>query len=368
MRDARAADLARIIVRYSTRVARGDVCAIQSTTGAEPLVQAVYEEVLRAGGLPIVQLTTEDAAAAFYELASDEQLDWIPPTAEWTAENADVRIAIMAEANTRALTGVDPKRQARHSRARKPLMETSMRRAAAGEYRWNVTLFPTHAYAGEAGMSLARYEDFYYGACLVGDGDPVTAWQHQSDEVRRLAEWIEGREEVRVTAQNGTDIKLGIAERTFIPCVGEHNMPDGEFFTGPVEDSVNGEVAFSFPAVYGGREVADVRLRFEDGRVVDASAERGEDFLIEMLDTDEGARRLGELGIGTNYGIATATKEVLLDEKIGGTVHMAIGMSYPETGGCNDSAVHWDMVCDLRQGGSITVDGEELQRDGRFVV
>ena len=145
-------------------------------------------------------------------------------------------------------------------------------------------------------------------------------------------------------------------------------MPDGEFFTGPVEDSVEGEVAFSFPATYAGREVAGVRLRFEAGKVVEATAERGEEFLNEMLDTDEGARRLGELGIGTNYGIATGTKEILLDEKIGGTVHMAVGASYPETGGVNDSAVHWDMVCDLRQGGVITVDGEELSRDGKFVV
>ncbi len=368
MRDQRAEALARILVRYSTRVGQGDVCVIQSTTTAEPLVQAVYEEVLRAGGLPVMQLTTEGAAAAFYELASEEQLDWIPPTSTWTAENADVRIAIMADANARELTAVDPKRQARQSRARKPLMETSMRRAAAGEYRWNVTLFPTQAYASEAGMSLARYEDFYYAACLATDGDPVTAWQRQSDEVKRLAEWIQGREEVRITAPNGTDVTLGVSGRTFIPCVGEHNMPDGEFFTGPLEDSANGEVVFSFPTVYGGREVSGIRFRFEDGKVVDASAERGEEFLIETLDTDEGARRLGELGIGTNYGIATGTKEILLDEKIGGTVHMAIGMSYPETGGQNDSAVHWDMVCDLRQGGSITVDGTELQRDGRFVV
>jgi aminopeptidase len=368
VRDQRAEALARVLVRYSTRVERGDVCVIQSTTTAEPLIQAVYEEVLRAGGLPIMQLTTEGAMPAFYELASDEQLDWIPPTTEWSVENADVRIAVMADANARDLTGADPKRQARHSRARKPLMETSMRRAAAGEHRWTVTLFPTHAYASEAGMSLARYEDFYYGACLVGDGDPVTAWQRQSDEVRRLAEWIQDREEVRITAPGGTDVTLNVAGRTFIPSVGEHNMPDGEFFTGPVEDSVTGEVAFSFPAVYGGREVSGVRLRFEDGRVVDATAERGEEFLLETLDTDEGARRLGELGIGTNYGITTATKEVLLDEKIGGTVHMAVGMSYPETGGTNDSAVHWDMVCDLREGGAITVDGVELQRDGRFVV
>jgi len=367
VRDQRADALAQILVRYSTRVQRGDVCVIQSTTTAEPLVQAAYEEVLRAGGLPIMQVSTEGASAAFYDLASDEQLDWIPPTAQWAAENADVRIAIMADANARELSQIEPARQSRAQKARKPLMETSMRRAAEGEYRWALTLFPTNAYASEAGMSLAGYEDFYYAACLVNDSDPVTAWQRQSDEVNRLAAWIEGREEVRIRAP-GTDVTLNVGGRTFIPCTGEHNMPDGEFFTGPVEDSAEGEVAFSFPATYGGREVAGVKLRFREGRVVDASAERGEAFLLETLDTDEGARRLGELGIGTNYGIATGTKEILLDEKIGGTVHMAIGMSYPESGGKNDSAVHWDMVCDLRQGGSIEVDGIELQRDGRFVA
>jgi aminopeptidase len=267
----------------------------------------------------------------------------------------------------RALSQVDPKRQAITQKARKPLMDTSMKRAAEGSYRWSLTLFPTQAYASEAGMSLDAYEDFYYQACLATDGEPLTAWQRQSDEVKRLAAWMEGKEEVHITGP-GTDITLGVAGRTFIPCVGEHNMPDGEFFTGPIEDSVKGEVAFSFPATYGGREVAGVRFKFQDGKVVDASAERGEDFLIEMLDTDEGARRLGELGIGTNYGISTGTKEILLDEKIGGTVHMAIGMSYPESGGVNDSAVHWDMVCDLRQGGTIVVDGTEIQRDGKFVI
>jgi aminopeptidase len=367
MRDQRADALAQILVRYSTRVEPDDVCVIQSTSEAEPLVQAIYEEVLRAGGLPIMQLSTEGAAPAFYELANEKQLEWIPPTATWAAENADVRIVVMADANSRALSQVDPKRQATVQKARKPLMDTSMKRAAEGSYRWSLTLFPTHAYASEAGMSLDAYEDFYYRACLATDAEPLTAWQRQSDEVNRLAEWMEGKEEVHIKAP-GTDITLGVAGRTFIPCVGEHNMPDGEFFTGPIEDSVSGEIAFSFPATYSGREVAGVRFRFEDGKVVDASAERGEDFLIEMLDTDEGARRLGELGIGTNYGIVTGTKEILLDEKIGGTVHMAIGMSYPESGGVNDSAVHWDMVCDLRQGGTITVDGTEIQRDGKFVI
>jgi aminopeptidase len=367
VRDSRADALAQILVRYSTRIGEGDVCVIQSTTTAEVLVQAVYEEVLRAGGLPIVQLTTEGAQAAFYELASDEQLDWVPPPSRWVAEQADARIAIMADVNARELSQTDPKKQARVSKARQDLMETSMRRSAAGEHHWALTLFPTHAYASEAGMSLRDYEDFYYAACLATDGEPVTAWERQADEVKRLAEWIEGREEVRVTAP-GTDITLGVAGRHWIPCYGEHNMPDGEFFTGPVEDAVNGEISFSFPASYGGRTVSGMRLRFEDGKVVDASAEQGEELLVEMLDTDDGARRLGEIGIGTNYGIATGTKEILLDEKIGGTVHMAVGMSYPETGGSNNSAVHWDMVCDLRAGGALVVDGVELQRDGRFLV
>jgi aminopeptidase len=347
VRDSRADALAQILVHYSTRVGKGDVCVIQGTTAAEVLVQAVYEEVLRAGGLPIMQMTTDGAQAAFFELAGDEQLDWIPPTSQWVADNADARIAIMADVNSRELSQTDPKKQARVSRARQPLMETSMRRSAAGDYRWALTLFPTHAYASEAGMSLRAYEDFYYAACLADDGEPVTAWERQADEVKRLAEWVQGKEEVRVTGP-GTDITLGVAGRHWIP--------------------VNGEIAFSFPASYSGRTVSGVRLRFADGKVVDASAEQGEDFLIEMLDTDEGARRLGEIGIGTNYGIATGTKEILLDEKIGGTVHMAIGMSYPETGGSNSSAVHWDMVCDLRQGGALVVDGDELQRDGRFLV
>jgi aminopeptidase len=367
MRDQRADALAQILVHYSSKVQEDDVCVIQSSTAAEPLVQAVYEEVLKAGGHPIMQLSTEGAAAAFYDLASDAQLDWVSPVSKWAVENCDVRIAIMAETNPRELSQVDPAKQTRTQKARKPLMETSMQRSAEGDYRWALTLYPTAAYAAEAGMSLAAYEDFYYRACLATDSEPLTAWQRQSDEVKRLTEWIQGREEIHIMGP-GTDVKLNVSGRKFIPCVGEHNMPDGEFFTGPIEDSVEGEIAFTFPATYGGREVSGVKFRFEEGKVVDASAERGEEFLLEMLDTDEGARRLGELGIGTNYGIATGTSEILLDEKIGGTIHMAVGMSYPETGGKNDSAIHWDMVCDLRRGGSITVDGTELQRDGQFVV
>jgi aminopeptidase len=367
MRDQRADALARILVRYSAAVQEGDVCVIQGETAAEPLALAVYEEVVKAGAYPIVELLMEGQAPAFFKHANEAQLDWVSPTAHWVAENANARIRLMADQNTRALSGVDAERQTRRQTASKPLMETMMKRTAAGEFRWALTLFPTHAYAAEADMSLSDYEDFYYRACLCDRPDPVAAWKEQSVETHRLAEWINGKEEVRIEGP-GTDLRLNVAGRTFIAADGRHNMPDGEFFTGPVEDSASGEVTFSYPAVYGGREVAGVKLRFEDGRIVDASAERNEDFLIKTLDTDEGARRLGELGIGTNYGIDRFTKEILLDEKIGGTVHLAVGMSYPETGGTNDSAVHWDMVCDLRRGGRITVDGETLQADGRFQV
>jgi aminopeptidase len=367
LRDPRVESLAKILVGYSTRVKQGEVVAIDGDNAAEPLLLAVYEEVLKAGGNPILNVSLDGQAVSYFKYASDSHLDWISPVAEWMVENVDVRIAVGASTNTRELSGVPPERQMRRQAATGDLMARAMDRSAAGEFRWCYTLFPTSAYASEAEMSLADYEDFYYGACLAADGDPLTAWKRASEETKRLAEWIQGHEEVRVIAP-GTDIKLGIAGRTFIPCDGEHNMPDGEFFTGPVEDSVEGEVTFHLPAVIGGREVAGVRLRFDSGKVVDASAERGEEYLIELLDTDPGARRLGELGIGTNYAIDKGTREVLLDEKIGGTVHMAVGRSYPESGGQNESAVHTDLVCDLRLGGKIEVDGADFQVDGKFVV
>jgi aminopeptidase len=369
LRDPRAENLAKILVGYSTKVGEGDVVVIDGESAAEPLLLAIYEETLRAGGNPILNMSADGQAAAYYKLAGDAQIDWVSPVAEWTVDNADVRISVGASTNTRELSAVPPERQSRRQAATGELMARAMKRSAEGGFRWCYTLYPTGAYASEAEMSLDEYEDFYFGACLAGsgDGDPLTAWRRASEECHRLAEWIEGHEQVRVTAP-GTDITLGIAGRKFIPCDGEHNMPDGEFFTGPVEDSVDGEVTFHLPAVIGGREVSGVRLRFEGGKVVDASAERGEEYLVKLLDTDDGARRLGELGIGTNYAIDRGTREVLLDEKIGGTVHMAVGASYPESGGVNESAVHTDLVCDLRLGGRIEVDGETMQEDGKFVV
>jgi aminopeptidase len=367
MSDPRVTNLAKILVGYSTEVKEGEVVAIDGETAASPLLLAVYEEVLQAGAHPVMNVALDGQIAAYFKHAADPQLEWVSPFAEWMVDNVDVRIAIGASTNTRELSGVPPEKQTKRQAATGPLMTRAMKRAAEGEFRWVYTLFPTSAYASEAEMSLADYEDFYYGACLADDGDPLSAWKRASEETVRLAEWIEGHEEVRVTAP-GTDITLGVAGRKFIPCVGDHNMPDGEFFTGPVEDSVEGVVSFHLPAVIGGREVSGVRLKFESGRVVDASAERGEEYLVKLLDTDEGARTLGELGVGTNYSIDRGTREVLLDEKLGGTVHMAVGAAYPESGGTNDSAVHTDLVCDLRLGGKLEVDGVVMQEDGKFLV
>ena len=367
MRDPRVDALARVLVRYSTGVGDGETCVIQGPTAAEPLIGAVYEEVLDAGGQPVVAMSFEGQQSTYFTRASDAQLEWVSPVSRWVAEESDCQIAIGATTNTRELSGVPPERQTARQAATKQLMEKVMQRSAQGSHRWVYTLFPTDAYASDAEMSLPDFEDFYFRACLADRDDPVEAWHRQSEETERLCDWIQGREEVRVEGP-GTDVRLGITGRTFIAADGRHNMPDGEFFTGPIEDSVEGEVSFHLPAMIAGREVAGVRLRFESGNVVDASAERGEPFLHEMLDTDDGARRLGELGIGTNYGIDRGTRDVLLDEKIGGTVHLAIGKSYPETGGTNESAIHCDLVCDLRDGGRITVDGDVLQQDGRFSV
>ena len=367
MRDPRVDGLANAIVNYSLELQEGQTFLISSGIAAEPLVQALYEKTLEAGAHPMLDLSFEGTQEAFFRLASDEQLEWISPTQRWAFENADARMRILSDTNTRELSNVPPEKQTRRQKAMHPLMTQMMERSAAGELRWNVTLFPTNAYASAASMSLRDFEDFYYRACLADQPDPVTAWIKASENTNRLAEWIEGHEEVHIQGP-GTDLKLNVAGRHFVPADGKYNMPDGEFFTGPHEDSAEGEITFHLPASYSGREVSGVRFRFEGGKVVDATAERGEDFLIEVLDTDEGARRLGELGIGTNFGITAGTGEILLDEKIGGTVHLAVGQSYPETGGVNESAVHWDMICDLRKGGSITVDGELLQQDGEFVV
>jgi aminopeptidase len=269
--------------------------------------------------------------------------------------------------NTRTLSGVDPARQQIARTAGQELMQTFMQRSAAGEFRWVGTMYPTNAQAQEADMSLADFEDFVYSACFVDKEEPVAEWQKMSAMQQQLVDWLVGKKDVKVQGPN-VDMTLSIAERTFINSDGQKNMPSGEIFTGPVEESVNGWVRFTYPAIFSGREVEGIELRFEDGKVVEASAKKNEAFLISVLDTDPGARYLGEWAVGTNNGIQRFTKSILYDEKIGGTIHMAVGNGYPETGSKNKSVVHWDMICDMRDGGKIWVDDELFYDSGKFTV
>ena len=367
MKDGRVEKLADILVEYSTGVKKDDLVMIRGSYLAEPLILAIYERCLQKGAQPMIRASIPQAEPLFYRFAQEHQLDFIWETDKWLYDNVDVMYSIISDANTRQLSQSDPAKQVRMQKARQPLMDNFLKRGAAGELRWNVTLFPTEAHAQEAGMSLADYEDFYFGACLIDADDPVAEWKKTADRHARLIEWMKGRNEIHIEGE-GTDLYLEVGGRTFLPADGKENFPDGEIFTGPIENKTRGHVSFSFPAIYGGSAVEDIRLEFEGGKVVDAKAGKNEEFLIKTLDTDAGSRILGEIGIGTNYGIESFTGEILLDEKIGGTVHLAVGASYPESGGKNESAVHWDMVCDLRKGGRITVDGDVLMEDGKLLV
>lgn len=314
-----------------------------------------------------MMVSLPDTEEIFFRYASDEQLKHVPKPLELVMETYDVRISVIAESNTKALSNVEPGKIVLQQRARTELMRTFMRRSAAGELRWTVAPFPTNAFAQDAEMSLSEYEDFVYGACLPDMDDPVGYWQQVSARQEKIVSWLKGKANLHIRGPE-TDLRLSIAGRSFVNCDGHYNMPDGEIFTGPVEDSIEGNVYFSYPAIYRGREVIGVRLWFEQGKVVKASADKNEDFLLQTLDTDAGSRFVGEFAIGTNQGITRFTREILFDEKIGGSFHMALGAGYPETGSKNESAIHWDMICDLREGGEIWVDNERFYQNGKFMI
>ncbi len=366
MRDPRLEKLADVLVNYSVGVKKGQLVRITGAPVSLPLVMAIYRKVLEAGGHPFLRMAPEEAQENFLKIASEEQLKFLNPINLFEIEKIDCSIGIWADENTRSLTNVDPKRVGMSQAARKPIMEIFLKRAADKKLRWCGTQFPTQASAQDAEMSLAEYESFVFGAGLLDLDNPLTGWKKMSEGQQRLTDLLNGKSDYHVKADNGTDVRMSVAGRRWINCDGHENFPDGEVFTGPVLDSVNGVICFSFPAVHHGREVQDVRLTFKDGKVVDASASKGEAFLISMLDTDAGSRFLGECAIGTNYHIRQYTRNTLFDEKIGGTVHFAVGAGYPETGNTNQSGLHWDMVVDLRKGGFIEVDGIRISENGQF--
>jgi aminopeptidase len=340
---------------------------VRADLEALPLVQEVVEQILRAGGNPTVQLLSEELDEVMLKSAGTEQLAWLSPIDQLMAEQVNARIMIRAPGNTRSLSAVDPERQRIRQNGQRPVQQRYMQRAATGDHRWALTVFPCAAYAQEADMSLRDYADFVYAATYADQDDPAACWQGVHARQQRLVDWLVGKSRVVVRGPN-VDLTLSIAGRTFINSDGKRNMPSGEIFTGPVEDSVNGWVRFSYPAMRDGRDVDGVEFEFKEGKIVAARAEKNEAYLLSQLDSDPGARYLGEFAVGTNYQIQRFTKSILYDEKIGGTVHMAVGAGYPETGSRNRSSVHWDFICDMRQASEIRIDGELFYKDGQFQV
>jgi aminopeptidase len=367
MSDSRVTKLAEVLVNYSVSVQAGDRVHIRGTRLAEPLLKALLVEVLKSGGHPYATAAIPGATELFYRHASDEQLTHVAEPVRLIYEKYDVIIDVMSSENTKALSNVPPQKLALSNRASKELFQTFVSRSASGDLRWVGTLYPTPAYAQDAEMGVGEYEDFVFGACLPDPADPVGAWRALSAEQQRIVDWLAGKSRLRVEAPD-VDLQMSIAGRSFVNCDGKKNMPDGEIFTGPVEESVEGRVRFSYPTVYQGRKLEGVTLRFEKGRVVKATADKGEEFLQATLDVDEGARYVGEFAIGTNRRITQATGNTLFDEKINGSFHMAVGAGMPETGSKNQSAIHWDMVCSLMREGRIWVDDERIYEDGRFVI
>ena len=367
MRDPRLTRLSDVLVNYSAGVRPGQIVRLTGPSIGEPLLVELYRSVVAAGGHPFVQMAPDGVDEIFFKNATDEQLSFQNPIRKFITETIDCSIGLWGESNTKAMTHCDPAKMALASAANKPVFARFMQRAAEGKLKWVGSQYPCNAAAQDAEMSLSEYEDFVFGAGLLDRPDPVAAWKAVSERQQRLVDFLNGKADYHVAAANGTDVRMSLAGHTWINCDGHHNFPDGEVFSGPVLDSVNGAVCFSFPAVHHGREVTDVRLTFKDGKVVDASASKGQEFLYSMLDMDAGSRLLGECAVGTNYSITRYTKNTLFDEKIGGTVHFALGAGYPETGNANQSGLHWDMVVDLRNGGRLEIDGVTFSENGAFL-
>ena len=355
--DPRA--FADLLAGYCLEVTPGQQISVRSSTEAAPLLLEVQRAILERDAWPILRIDLPGQTRGFYDHAGDRHLDDISDLALAEAKGADANLGITATADVRELVGVDPARITRLARARRPLREAIMRK------RWCSTLWPTEALAGQAGMPLADYEAFVSRALFLDQPDPVRSWGGLRTFQAKLIERLKSARDVRIEA-DGTDLTLRVAGRTWVNSDGKRNMPSGEVFTGPHENSANGRIRFTVRSAPEGVDVDGVELEFADGRVVTARADTGEEYLQRALETDGGAKFLGELGIGTNFGIDRPTGTILFDEKIGGTVHLALGRSYPETGGKNASALHWDLICDLRAGGRLTADGDVLMLDGRF--
>jgi aminopeptidase len=369
--DPRVSNYAKILVEHSARVKPGDRILLEGTTAAEPLLRELYVQILEKGGQPHLMMAlpgmmpfSQDEMYLTY--AKDTQLDFVPTFYKLAYEQFEGRIRIHSATNTKGTTNIDPAKSQRRSKALSAITEAQFRRGADGSFKWVTTLYPTDGYAQDANMSLKEYEDFVFSAVHAHEEDPIAFWNSVKEKQQSAVDFMKGKNQVILRGPN-VDLTLSVKGRTFMNSFGTYNMPDGEIYTGPVEESVNGWVKFTYPANYGGTSVEGAELTFSNGKVTSAKAEKNQEFLLKTLESDEGSRFLGEFAIGTNFDIQQFTGNILFDEKIGGSFHMALGAGYPETGSKNKSAIHWDMICDMRKDAEILVDGELLYKDGQFV-
>lgn len=367
MIDPRINKMAKVLVNYSVSVKKGQTVLILGNPGGAPLLKEIYKEVLKAGGHPNFHIGLDGINEIFLKNASEKQLQYVSPSDKYKCKFFDVMISVDSSKNTKSLTNISPKIQAIRMSSFKPLNEIVMKREAKGWLKLVGCLFPTHAYAQDAEMSLDEFAEFAFDACKLNYTDPVKEWKKLSGIQEKIIKYLNKVNKMKVIAKD-TELNFSVKGRKWINCDGKINFPDGEVFTGPIENSMEGKVKFSFPACYGGREVAGIHLEFKKGKVVKAEAQKGEDFLHKMIEMDKGSKYVGEFAFGTNNNIKHLTKEILFDEKIGGTFHMALGESYPRSGGKNKSALHWDMICDMKKGGKIFADGKLIYKEGKFLI
>lgn len=359
--DPRLVHWAQVITEFCTEIKPRERVEISGEVEGAPLMLALYRHCLELGAFPVLKPVLPEASEVFYAHASSEQLSHVHPSAIFEAEHTDVSLHIAAESNTKALAGIEPEKISKVRLARQELS-----RIRKEHVRWNITSYPTDAYAQDAGMSRHEFAEFIFNAGFLNHDAPLTLWRQLRTRQQRITAALQGVTVFRLESA-GSDLSLGVSNRRICESSGKVNMPDGEIYTGPVETAVDGFIHFSFPGYFMGQVVTGIRLEFKHGEVVNASADTNEKFLLQMLNTDAGARRIGELGIGTNWGIQRFTQNLLFDEKMGGTIHLALGDSYRETLGENRSAIHWDILHDLRVDGRILADQEVLMENGQFV-
>ncbi|MGE5552853.1 MAG: aminopeptidase [Betaproteobacteria bacterium] len=367
MHDSRLDRWADVLVNYSLALKPGELLVIDAQALAAPLVRAVYRAALAAGAVPETSIALDGLEEDFLKRANDTQLAFVSPIRRTAVEQADAFLYLRGTANTRELSGLDPERLRKRSQANRAMMDRFYERCRRGELRWCLTVYPTPAQAQEADMSLTDFEEFVFAACHLNDPDPLAHWRQVEAEQARIVEYLSRKSEFRIVAPD-TDLTFSAGGRKWENACGKVNFPDGEVFTSPVEGSVEGRIRFSFPGIFRGQAIEDIRLTFKEGRVAEASARTGESLLHALIATDEGARVPGEFAIGTNFAITRQVREMLFDEKMGGTIHLALGRSVGETGGRNQSAIHWDMLCDVRQDAALYADGEKFYENGRFLV